>query len=94
MKSIRETLTGGGLRLVFRYLEGDYEESLPKLLQLVKKLDRHQRWQRQIDIVEEALHNPESEESHLLRALWTELSPATRKELLRYAILHGQKFKN
>lgn len=93
MRSLKETLADGGLRLAFHYLDGDFEENMPKFLGLLLKLDRTGRWAEQEQIARAALADPDSEESKLLKAVWTELRPETRKELFKYAILHRKKCK-
>ena len=88
-KSIKEILTGAGVKQALGYLDSNPEKNLPKLISWVDAFDRHDAIKKQLDVVRKVVSDPTNNWYQLVTSLWTDIDPGVRKTLFENLILNA-----
>ncbi|MBE6031824.1 MAG: radical SAM protein [Clostridiales bacterium] len=89
MKTPKEFLTEKVLLQVFKYLETNPEENMPKLLELVDKLDFGGDIAPQRAMIRRVLSDPENVWYKFIRDLWTKLDPEVWKTFFQNFVINA-----
>lgn len=77
-----------GIRKAYEYLDKDPDQNIPKLLDLADRLAPAE-YAKQVAAVRQALGDPESNWSQLVRSLWTDVDSEVRKTAFENFIINA-----
>ncbi len=86
---LKENLQSAIIKQAYAYLEKEPEKNLPKLLDLVEKLDAAGTYQSQLAQVRQVLTQPNNNWYQLVQSLWTDIDAGVRQKLFENFIINA-----
>jgi len=78
-----------GMKAVYSYLDKDPAANIPKVLDWLVEHDSGKGVTKQVAAVREAISEPDSNWSKLIRSLWTDIDAGQRKALFENLVVNG-----
>jgi len=78
-----------GMKAVYSYLDKDPTTNIPKVLDWLMEHDSGKGVTKQVVAVREAIADPESNWSKLIKSLWTDIDAGQRKALFETLVVNG-----
>ncbi len=88
-KTFTEQVQTFGLKQALRYLDGDPQKNLPKLLDWVKKFDKEGIAKNQAAAFNDVVNDPANNWNILLQKLWNDIDPDVRKTMFENFIINA-----
>lgn len=79
MGSIKDSMQAFAINQALKYVEGNPEENLPKLLDWAYKFDKEGNFKHMLDPVSKIVKDPANNWNRLIMSLWTDIDPEVRK---------------
>lgn len=98
MKTMKEKLEAYGLNKVLAYMDSDYENNIPKVLDWLEHFDKDGQYAGAYKLVREVIKDPNNNWNKYLKSLYTDFDPETRRVLMKNFIVNaaiiGNKKRN
>ncbi len=87
--SLIENMQSYGLKKVLAYLDADPDNNIPKILEWVERFDKDGVVNRQMNTINSALKDKESNWYKLVKGLYTDIDPGVRKKFFENFIINA-----
>lgn len=87
--NVSDTVKRLGMKAVYSYLDRDPSTNIPKILDWLLEHDKGKGVTGPVTAVKEAVSDPDSNWSKLIRSLWTDIDPGQRKVLFENFVVNG-----
>nr|WP_325185160.1 radical SAM protein [uncultured Oscillibacter sp.] len=87
--AIKETLQVAAIKQAYAYLDKDPDANLPKLMDLVEKMDVSGAYSGQLQQVRQALSDPQNNWYRLVRSLWDDVDDRVRGKLFENFVINA-----
>ena len=96
--SFSDSIKRIGLEKAYEYLDRDPDQNIPKIMDLVEKMDREGAIAPQLKVVRQVLSDPDNNWNQLVKSLWTDVDGEVRKTMftnfvINANVLSGPKVK-
>ena len=88
-KTMKETMTGTAIKAALSYLDSNPEENIPKLINMVEKLDRNRDLTNQIRVIREGFGDKSGNWHALFERLYTDIDGGVRKKLFENFVINA-----
>lgn len=80
MANVKDSLEMYGIKKIFKYLENDPQENVPKVLGWLRKFDKDEGHNKSYDMISEAMTDPNNNWNRLISSIYTDLDEDVRKK--------------
>lgn len=87
--TLKEQLQAFGLKKMISYLDSNPEENIPKIINLINKMDKEKVIASQTELVEKALSDKNSNWYKLVESLYTDIDPFVRTKMFENFIINS-----
>lgn len=88
-KTIKENIQSTAVKAALSYLDSNPEENIPKLINVVEKLDIYHNFERQIRVVRDSFSNETGNWKKLVNSLYTDIDQELRKKIFENFIINA-----
>lgn len=88
-KNLSENVKSFAAKKVLAYLNDDPDKALPKILDWLRKFDKSNEIERQLDAVSNVLNNPDSNWYRLVKSLWTDIDDGVRATMFENFVINS-----
>ena len=83
-----------GLKVVYKYIERDPDENIPKIIDWLEKYDRKGTIASQVKAVKSVINDPDNNWWRLIKSVWTDINADQRKILFNSLVINGSMMGN
>lgn len=80
-KTIKEQLQSFGLNKAISMVDSDPDKNIPRLVELVKKLDRDHVNKGEFEAIDAVIRDPNNNWYRFMKSLWTDIDDGARRAL-------------
>lgn len=89
MNSLKETVETFGLKKVLAYIDADFENNFPKVLDWLERFDKEGHWSHLYKFFREIITDPKNNWNQFIRNIYSDLDNETRRMFLKNFIINA-----